>query len=88
MTVVDAPDRPLPRPYLAWLGGFTVARSGDAVLAFALGWAAAGLGGTTAALVVTLGGLPASSSCSWVAQSPTGWAHGACWSPGRRRCSC
>lgn len=58
MTVVDAPQRALPRPYLVWLGGFTVARFGDAVLAFALGWAAAGRGGTTAALVLTLSGLP------------------------------
>lgn len=58
MTVVDSPVRALPRPYLAWLSGFTVARFGDAVLAFALGWAAAGLGGTTAALVLTLSGLP------------------------------
>src|SRR5687768_6477447 len=58
MTTLDGPPRTLPRPYLAWLSGFTVARLGDAVLAFALGWAAAGLGGTTAALVLTLGGLP------------------------------
>ncbi|MFS0702901.1 MFS transporter [Cellulomonas sp. 179-A 9B4 NHS] len=58
MTVVDAPVRPLPRPYLAWLSGFTVGRFGDAVLAFALGWAASGLGGTTAALVLVLNGLP------------------------------
>lgn len=58
MTTLDASPRTLPRPYLAWLAGSTVARLGDAVLAFALGWAAAGLGGTTAALVLTLGGLP------------------------------
>ncbi|MEK8227311.1 hypothetical protein NKG05_16295 [Oerskovia sp. M15] len=45
-------------PYLAWLSGVTVSRLGDAVLAFALGWAAAGRGGTTAALVLTLNGLP------------------------------
>lgn len=57
---VDAPARalPLPRPYLVWLAGFTLARLGEAVLAFALGWAAAGLGGTTAALVVTVGAAP------------------------------
>lgn len=55
---VDAPARALPRPYLAWLGGFTVGRFGEAVLAFALGWAASGLGGTTAALVLTLHGVP------------------------------
>ncbi|MFS0701664.1 MFS transporter [Cellulomonas sp. 179-A 4D5 NHS] len=59
MTVV-APVRalPLPRPYLVWLSGFALARLGDTVLAFALGWAAAGLGGTTAALVVTVGAAP------------------------------
>lgn len=58
MTVVDRPVRALPRSYLAWLSGFTVGRFGDAVLAFALGWAASGLGGTTAAVVLTAGGLP------------------------------
>lgn len=58
MVTIDTPPRTLPRRYLAWLGGVTVSRLGDAVLAFALGWAAAGLGGTTAALVLTLGGLP------------------------------
>ena len=58
MTVVDAPERVLPRPYLAWLSGTTVARLGEAVLGFALGWAASGHGGTTAALVLTLNGLP------------------------------
>lgn len=58
MTAIDAPVRKLPRPYLAWLSGVTVSQLGNAVLAFALGWAASGLGGTTAALVLTLGGLP------------------------------
>jgi len=53
-TVVDR----LPRPYLVWLSGVSVGRLGDAVLTFALGWAAAGHGGTTAALVLTLSGLP------------------------------
>ncbi|WP_258725636.1 MFS transporter [Cellulomonas sp. NS3] len=55
---VDAPVRALPRSYVVWLSGFALARLGDAVLAFALGWAAAELGGTTAALVVTLGAAP------------------------------
>ncbi|AEE44563.1 MFS transporter [Cellulomonas fimi] len=58
MTVVDAPAPPLPRTYLVWLAGLTVGRLGDATLAFALGWAATGLGGTTAALVLASGGLP------------------------------
>ena len=58
MVTTDAPPRPLPRPYVLWLGGVTVSRLADAVLAFALGWAAAGAGATTAALVLTLGGLP------------------------------
>lgn len=58
MAVDQAPIRALPRPYLVWLAGSTVGRLGDAVLGFALGWAAAGLGGTTAALVLTLGALP------------------------------
>lgn len=54
-----APAAPrLPRPYLAWLAGVSVSQLGDSVLAFALGWAAAGLGGTTAALVLTLSSLP------------------------------
>lgn len=60
MTVADAPSPALPRTYLTWLSGFTVGRLGDATLAFALGWAAAGLGGSTAALVLVLGGLPGS----------------------------
>lgn len=58
MTAVDTPPNSLPRSYLVWLGGFTVARLGDAVLVFSLGWAAAGFGGTTAALALTLGALP------------------------------
>ncbi|WP_309133440.1 MFS transporter [Cellulomonas sp.] len=58
MTVVDAPAQALPRTYLAWLSGFTVGRLGDATLAFALAWAAAGHGATTAALVLVSGGLP------------------------------
>lgn len=56
MTVVDA--RALPRPYLTWLTGFAVGRFGDAVVAFSLGWAASGFGGTTAALALVLAGLP------------------------------
>lgn len=58
MATIDAPPRTLPHPYRAWLFGVTVSQLGDAVLAFAIGWAAAGLGGTTAALVLTLSGLP------------------------------
>lgn len=58
MTVVDAPSPSLPRTYLVWLAGLTVGRLGDATLAFALAWAATGLGGTTAALVLASGGLP------------------------------
>lgn len=53
-----SPAPPLPRPYLVWLAGLTVGRLGDATLAFALAWAAAAHGGTTAALVVTAAGLP------------------------------
>lgn len=58
MTTLDTPATRLPRPYLAWLSGVTVGRLGDAVLTFALGWAATGHGGSTAALVLTLNGLP------------------------------
>lgn len=58
MATVLAPMRALPRPYLAWLIGVSVSQLGDAVLYFALGWAASGLGGTTAALALTLSGLP------------------------------
>ncbi|MBD7982137.1 MFS transporter [Oerskovia merdavium] len=58
MATTNAPARALPHPYLAWLSGVTVSQLGDAVLAFALGWAAAGLGGTTAALMLALSGLP------------------------------
>ncbi|MFJ1702819.1 MFS transporter [Kitasatospora sp. NPDC088346] len=49
-----APRRPsLPRPYLLWLAGTAASLLGDAVLYFALGWAAGGYGGGTAALVLT-----------------------------------
>jgi MFS family permease len=58
MTTTSVPAQPLPRPYLTWLCGVTVAQLGHAVLTFALGWAAAGLGGTTAALVLAFSGLP------------------------------
>ncbi|GCE75067.1 MFS transporter [Cellulomonas biazotea] len=58
MPLVDAPALALPRPYLVWLSGTTIARLGDAVLTFALGWAASGHGGTTAALVLGVGALP------------------------------
>jgi len=58
MAVIDTAEQKLPRPYLAWLAGVTVSQLGSAVLMFALGWAAAGLGGTTAAAVLVLNGLP------------------------------
>lgn len=58
MTDVDTPVRALPRPYIAWLSGVSVSQLGDAVLGFALGWAASGHGGTTSALVLTVSGLP------------------------------
>ncbi|WP_149038461.1 MFS transporter, partial [Kitasatospora sp. MBT63] len=44
---------PLPRSYLYWLAGAQASVLGDAVLSFALGWAAAAHGGRTAALVLT-----------------------------------
>lgn len=54
MTVIDAPVRALPRPYLPWLSGVSVSQLGDAVLTFALGWAASGLGGTTERSVLSV----------------------------------
>ncbi|WP_063736123.1 MFS transporter [Kitasatospora aureofaciens] len=48
------PPRPyLPRPYLFWLAGAQTGLLGDAVLGFALGWAASGYGGGAAGLVLT-----------------------------------
>ncbi|MFF9642642.1 MFS transporter [Kitasatospora aureofaciens] len=50
------PGRPrpyLPRPYLFWLAGAQTGLLGDAVLGFALGWAASGYGGGAAGLVLT-----------------------------------
>jgi MFS family permease len=50
----------LPRPYLLWLAGTRASLVGDAALYFALGWAASGYGGRTAALVLTAITLPRS----------------------------
>lgn len=52
MNTLAAPA-PLPRTYLWWLAGTRASTVGDAALATALGWTAAGLGGTTAGLVLT-----------------------------------
>ncbi|MGK4584371.1 MFS transporter [Kitasatospora sp. HPMI-4] len=43
----------LPRAYLVWLAGTRASLVGDAVLYFALGWAASAHGGGTGALVLT-----------------------------------
>ncbi|QKW18508.1 MFS transporter [Kitasatospora sp. NA04385] len=51
-TPVETPA-PLPRTYLWWLAGTRVSTAGDAALATALGWTAAGHGGPTAGLVLT-----------------------------------
>ncbi|MFD6969919.1 MFS transporter [Streptomyces sp. NPDC059979] len=48
----------LPRPYLVWLVGTRASLLGDAVLYFALGWAASAHGGATGALVLTAITLP------------------------------
>ncbi|MFF4429990.1 MFS transporter [Streptomyces sp. NPDC001513] len=48
----------LPRPYLVWLAGTRASLLGDAVLYFALGWAASAHGGGTGALVLTAITLP------------------------------
>ncbi|GAA2238591.1 MULTISPECIES: MFS transporter [Kitasatospora] len=53
-TARTAPDRAaLPRAYLVWLAGTRASLVGDAVLYFALGWAASAHGGGTGALVLT-----------------------------------
>ncbi|MFI2485524.1 MFS transporter [Promicromonospora kroppenstedtii] len=49
---------PLPRTWLVFLAASTLSQLGDAVLWFALGWAAASHGGQVAALVLTASGLP------------------------------
>ncbi|MGW3418208.1 MFS transporter [Streptomyces phaeochromogenes] len=49
---------PLPRSYYVWLSGALASILGDAVLYFALGWAAATHGGTVAGLVLTAINLP------------------------------
>ncbi|MFE1319597.1 MFS transporter [Kitasatospora phosalacinea] len=51
-TAVTAPAA-LPRTYLWWLAGTRASAVGDAALATALGWTAAGCGGATAGLVLT-----------------------------------
>ncbi len=48
----------LPRPYLVWLVGTRASLLGDAVLYFALGWAASAHGGGMGALVLTAITLP------------------------------
>ena len=49
---------PLPRSYLLWLGGAATSQLGDAVLYFALAWAAAAHGGIAAGLVLSAIALP------------------------------
>ncbi|MFB7243768.1 MFS transporter [Streptomyces populi] len=49
---------PLPRMYYLWLAGALASVLGDAVLYFALGWAAATHGGAVAGLVLTAINLP------------------------------
>lgn len=46
------------KTYLFWLGGMSGSLAGDAAMYFALGWAAAGLGGSAAGLVLTAVVLP------------------------------
>ncbi|MFF3680174.1 MFS transporter [Streptomyces sp. NPDC002120] len=58
-TVRRGSARPaLPRAYLVWLAGTRASLLGDAVLYFALGWAASAHGGGTGALVLTAITLP------------------------------
>ncbi|MFJ3724239.1 MFS transporter [Streptomyces sp. NPDC090045] len=58
-TVRHGSARPaLPRTYLVWLAGTRASLLGDAVLYFALGWAASAHGGGTGALVLTAITLP------------------------------
>ncbi|MEU7484725.1 MFS transporter [Streptomyces sp. NPDC042319] len=54
----DRATSPLPRSYYVWLSGALTSILGDAVLYFALGWAAATHGGTVAGLVLTAINLP------------------------------
>lgn len=49
---------PVPGTYLVWLGGALVSQLGDGALYFALGWAASGHGGQSAALVLSSVSLP------------------------------
>ncbi|MEU9165267.1 MFS transporter [Streptomyces sp. NPDC048424] len=58
-TAQDSTTRPaLPRTYLVWLAGTRASLLGDAVLYFALSWAASAHGGGTGALVLTAITLP------------------------------
>ncbi|MFF9061086.1 MFS transporter [Streptomyces sp. NPDC101213] len=54
----DRAKSPMPRTYYLWLSGALASILGDAVLYFALGWAAAAHGGTVAGLVLTAINLP------------------------------
>ncbi|WP_406836252.1 MFS transporter [Streptomyces sp. AHU1] len=54
----DRVKGPLPRVYHLWLAGALASGLGDAVLYFALGWAAATHGGAVAGLVLTAVNLP------------------------------
>ncbi|MGC0333718.1 MFS family permease [Streptomyces sp. SAI-170] len=54
----DRATSPLPRAYYLWLSGALASILGDAVLYFALGWAAATHGGAVAGLVLTAINLP------------------------------
>jgi hypothetical protein len=42
----------LPRGYRVWVGSATLSQVGDAIVYFALGWAASGYGGVVAGLVL------------------------------------
>jgi MFS family permease len=57
VTVLDEPAA-LPRRYFGWLGAASVSIFGDAVLYFALGWSATGIGPGWAGLVLTAINLP------------------------------
>lgn len=61
-TAVNSPGKPPPRllttGFVAWLGAATIAATGEGVLYFAIGWTAAGIGGTTAGVVLTMVVLP------------------------------
>lgn len=52
------PTRRFGRGFATWLGASTIAATGDGILFFAIGWTAAGLGGATAGMLMTLVVLP------------------------------